>query len=93
LQRIKNEIVGPEHEAVELFPAESRLVDTSNQYHLWVLTSDENRWPFGFQTRLVANKGSHGAKQRPFEKDNMPDDLADKEINEFMNELHQRNGQ
>ncbi len=35
LQRIKNEIVGPEHEAVELYPAESRLVDTSNQYQ-WI---------------------------------------------------------
>src|SRR6187402_3694185 len=27
-QQIKNELVGPEYEAVELFPAESRLVDT-----------------------------------------------------------------
>jgi hypothetical protein len=37
LQRIKNELAGTTCEAVELFPAESRLVDTSNQYHLWVL--------------------------------------------------------
>ena len=36
-QRIKNELCGPEAEGVELFPAESRLVDTANQYHLWVL--------------------------------------------------------
>lgn len=35
LQQIKNEIVGEECEAVELYPAESRLVDTSNKYHLW----------------------------------------------------------
>jgi hypothetical protein len=28
LQRIKNEIIGPEFEAVELYPAESRLVDS-----------------------------------------------------------------
>jgi hypothetical protein len=26
---IKNELVGPEHEAVELYPAESRLVDSA----------------------------------------------------------------
>src|SRR5690348_14199677 len=32
LQQIKNELVGPEFEAVELFPAESRLIDTCNQY-------------------------------------------------------------
>ncbi len=37
LQSIKNEVCGPEREAVELFPAESRLMDTSNQYHLYVL--------------------------------------------------------
>jgi hypothetical protein len=32
LQRIKNEIVGDEIEAVELYPAESRLLDTANWY-------------------------------------------------------------
>jgi hypothetical protein len=31
LQRIKNQLVGPECEAVELYPAESRKVDTANQ--------------------------------------------------------------
>src|SRR5438105_2948014 len=36
LQRIKNEICGRECEGVELFPAESRLVDSANQYHLAV---------------------------------------------------------
>lgn len=41
LQSIKNEVVGPEREAFELFPAESRLMDTSNQYHLWVLPEGE----------------------------------------------------
>jgi hypothetical protein len=40
LQRIKNELAGPEAEAIELFPAESRLVDCANQRHLWV-------WPPG----------------------------------------------
>lgn len=35
MQKIKNSIVGPEWEAVEIYPAESRLVDTANQYHLW----------------------------------------------------------
>lgn len=47
MQRIKNELVGPEIEAVELFPAESRLIDTSNQYHLWCLPPGE-KFPFGF---------------------------------------------
>ena len=47
LQEIKNQIVGPEHEAVELYPAESRKVDTANQYHLWVI-AEPIRFPFGF---------------------------------------------
>jgi hypothetical protein len=39
-QRIKNELVHPEAEAVQVFPAESRLVDTCNQYHLFVNVPD-----------------------------------------------------
>ena len=55
-QRIKNELVGPEHEAVELFPAEGRLVDTANQYHLWVAADPQYRFPFGFNHRLVLSE-------------------------------------
>ena len=36
LQRIKNEIVGAEREAVEIFPPESMLVDLSKEHHLFV---------------------------------------------------------
>jgi hypothetical protein len=43
-QRIKNELVGPETEGVELYPAQGRVVDTANHYHLWVLR--EQRLPF-----------------------------------------------
>jgi hypothetical protein len=35
LQRIKNDVLGVDVEAFELYPAESRLVDTANSYHLW----------------------------------------------------------
>jgi len=52
-QQMKNELVGPECEAVELFPAESRLVDTSNQYHLWVVPDAQFRFSFGYENRLV----------------------------------------
>jgi hypothetical protein len=34
-QRIKNEIARPEVEAMEIYPAESRLMDTANQYYLF----------------------------------------------------------
>jgi hypothetical protein len=53
LQRIKNEIVGPEYEAIELFPAESRLVNTGNEYHLWVHSDPHFRFPVGWQQRMV----------------------------------------
>ena len=37
LQQIKNELVGVDCEAVEIYPNEDRLVATANQYHLFVL--------------------------------------------------------
>ena len=36
LQQIKDEVMGPEREAVQLFPADDRLVDTANEYWLYV---------------------------------------------------------
>jgi hypothetical protein len=46
-QRIKTELLSPEAEAVQIFPAESRLVDSCNQYHLWVFapTAEEDEYP------------------------------------------------
>ena len=65
-QRIKNELAGPEWEAVEIYPAESRLVDAANQYHLWCF---QFQIGFGFDKRLVLNQAqgdilTPGAKQR-----------------------------
>lgn len=34
-QEIKNQLWGKDAEAVEVYPAESRLLDTDNVYHLW----------------------------------------------------------
>ena len=33
-QRIKNQLAGDDYEGVEIYPAESRKIDTANQYHL-----------------------------------------------------------
>jgi len=65
MQRIKNEIAGVENEAVELYPAESRLVDTANQYHLWALAEAGKRFPFGFPDRFVHSTPIGNSKQRP----------------------------
>jgi hypothetical protein len=65
MQAIKNQLCGPEREACELYPAESRLVDSANQFHLWVLPAGM-QFPFGFTVRLVTNDpGVGGAVQRP----------------------------
>tara|TARA_R100000231_G_scaffold131565_1_gene103662 strand:+ start:2170 stop:2673 length:504 start_codon:yes stop_codon:yes gene_type:complete len=64
VQQIKNQLLGEEMEAVQLFPAESRLVDTANQYHLWGFDSDEFRFPFGYNERQVSEKEFGRAKQR-----------------------------
>lgn len=54
-QQIKNDIVGEDSEAVELYPAMSRVIDTANQYHLWVLP-DKKKFEFGFDEGMAFNK-------------------------------------
>jgi len=66
-QAIKNQLVGPECEAVELYPAESRLVDCANQYHLWCCPDPEWRFPLGFSSRMTGTAEeakTWGATQR-----------------------------
>lgn len=67
LQHIKNTLLGEEHEAVEVYPAESRLVDTANQVHLWCFKLSSQQWPFGFTNRYVTETPGGGAVQRPFD--------------------------
>lgn len=74
LQSIKNEVCGPEREAFEIFPAESRLVDEANQYHLWVMPEGATL-PVGQRERQVGGaegtqgrvRGEDRARQRPFQ--------------------------
>lgn len=66
LQQVKNDCVGSEREAIEIYPAESRLVDCANQYHLWVLPPDTTVG-VGFSEGLTATPmeaAAHGARQR-----------------------------
>jgi hypothetical protein len=67
LQRIKNDVAGEDVEAVELFPAEGRLVDNANQYWMWCLPPGQ-RFPFGFAERAVTDGDDPRfpkSKQRP----------------------------
>lgn len=61
-QWIKNQLVGEECEGLELYPAESRLNDTSNKYHLWVFADPKFRIPFGMQNRDVVE---HDIAKKP----------------------------
>lgn len=68
-QRIKNQLMGPDCEAIELYPAESRLVDTANQFHLWVVHDPLFRFPFGYTERMVIGESGGGAVQRPLDEE------------------------
>jgi hypothetical protein len=63
LQRIKNDICGPLRWAVQIYPSEEYLVDSTNLIHLWV--APENMPMFcGFDKRYIAEQLS--SIQRPF---------------------------
>ena len=68
-QEIKNFVCGPEREAIQIYPSEDRVVDTSNQYHLWVLPEGA-KFTLGFTTRTVISediaptKGGVGQRYR-----------------------------
>lgn len=62
-QQIKNALVGDEWEAVELYPAESRLTDPSNRFYLWC--APKGVFAFGFDHRRVWDIDEAKAPQRP----------------------------
>jgi hypothetical protein len=66
IQEIKNQLVGPECEGVELYPAESRVVDVANQFHVFALPDAAQRFPFGFDVGFKSEVERAGSKQRKF---------------------------
>lgn len=64
LQAIKNQLVGEDAEAFELFPAETRLMDPSNYYTLWCFP--KFRIPVGTDIRRVWGQEEAFAPQRGF---------------------------
>lgn len=93
MQRIKNEICGEETEAVELYPAESRVVDTANQYHLFVFRVYKLK--LGFSERLVGDAPNanlpHTSRQRPWRPEFRPEDvISDAEMAVKVEEFKRR---
>jgi len=68
-QGIKNQIAGPECEAFELYPAESRLLDPSNYYSLWCFPGLKQIKVGISQGRRVLDADEAFAPQRGFAKD------------------------
>jgi len=64
LQEIKNLICGEDNEGMQLFPAEERVVDTANQYHLFVIKQAKLFIPLGFPDRHVSDASVANTKQR-----------------------------
>jgi hypothetical protein len=66
-QAIKNQLAGPECEAFELYPAESRLIDPSNYYALWCFPGIK-RLKIGQEARRVINQDVADSPQRALPK-------------------------
>lgn len=63
-QQIKNDVCGQDWEAMELYPAENRLVDPSNFFILWAFPPGVLN--VGMAARQVLDLGEAQAPQRPF---------------------------
>ncbi|MCK1477701.1 hypothetical protein IVB27_23555 [Bradyrhizobium sp. 197] len=62
-QSIKNQLLGSECEALELYPAESRKVDSANMYHLYGVADPKVTFRFGMTPTDIGGKVidvSHG---------------------------------
>lgn len=81
IQQIKNELVGPDHEGFELFPAENRLVDGANQYHIFCFAEPERYLPIGWRARAVNYEPplNSGVTQRPEGQSQEEEDAPTKE--------------
>lgn len=68
LQEIKNQLCGPDIEAIELYPAEERKVDSANQFHLFAFMRAGKRrapkLPVGWRVRYVTDSQLVTGKQR-----------------------------
>ena len=81
VQLVKNEIAGPESDAFQIFPKESRLKDGANQYHLYCLPEGETI-PCGMsEGRAVTdlnNKEERDSFRREAEQEGIPAERIDK---------------
>lgn len=90
-QYIKNQLCGDEACGIEIYPPESVLVDTVNQYHMMVM--DKACFPpILFQERLVSEHMEPYTVQEPWEpnmrpKDLVPGDKMKKLVDDYKKEI------
>jgi len=64
-QEIKNQLCGEQAEGMMLYPAESRVVDTANQYWMYVFMNEGFIIPVGFTQGIKTDTADYGnARQR-----------------------------
>lgn len=51
MQRIKDDLAGPDTTAIEVYPPQREIVDGADMFHIWVL---RGKLPFGLFHRPVA---------------------------------------
>ncbi len=72
-QQIKNQLLGEQEEAVEIFPPEKDLVDAVNAFHLWSMVGKRTGLGWSDGRRVFHQDATGRGGQRAFE--NPPDDL------------------
>lgn len=79
-QRVKNELCGPDWEAVELYPAEDRLMDVANESWLFSFSPEHPLYAvlgaLGHQTREVGNQADLDTEQSAAVQRDQGDDDA-----------------
>lgn len=66
-QQIKNQLCGKDWEGIELYPAETRLIDPSNEFFMWCVPKGVLKFGIG-RGRRVLDADKAIAPQRPFPK-------------------------
>lgn len=65
MQTIKNRLCGTECDAIQIFPKESKMMNTANQYHLIVMP-EEVDIPFGWKKRFVKKENRNSTTVQNF---------------------------
>jgi hypothetical protein len=83
--RVKDELIHPECEGIELLPARSRVILPMEGCALWVIDDPTFRMAFGFGKRAVSDIALDGAVQEPWPEGERPADcLSEVELRKLM---------